>query len=95
MAKQAGRKTTTKKAKSKAVANAAPSAAKSPGKHSDHVITIRALDPLNKEIFEASLPRTASWSNSRKNGRTSCVRGRAGLTTSNNANISAVRRWRI
>ena len=33
-------------------------APKSPGKHSNHVITIRALDPQNKEIFEASLPRT-------------------------------------
>ena len=59
MAKQAGRKTTTKKAKSKAAANAAASVPRSPGKHSDHVITIRALDPQNKEIFEASLPRSA------------------------------------
>ena len=59
MAKQAGRKTTTRKARSKAAANAAAPAPRSPGKHSNHVITIRALDPQNKEIFEASLPRTA------------------------------------
>ena len=59
MAKQPGRKTSTKKAKSKAAANAAAPAPKSPGKHLNHVITIRALDPQNKEIFEASLLRTA------------------------------------
>ena len=58
MAIQAGRKTTTKKAKSKAAASAAASVPKLPGKHSNHLITIRALDPQNKEIFEASLPRT-------------------------------------
>ena len=58
MAKQPGRKT-TKKARSKAAANAAAPAPRSPGKHSNHVITIRALDPQNKEIFEASLLRTA------------------------------------
>ena len=58
MAKQPGRKTSTKKAKSKTAANAT-AAAKSPGKHSNHVITIRAQDTQNKEIFEASLPRTA------------------------------------
>jgi hypothetical protein len=58
MAKQAGRNITTRKAKSKATANAAASIPKSPGEHSNHVITIRALDPQNKEIFEASLPRT-------------------------------------
>ena len=58
MAKQPGRKT-TKKARSKAAANAAAPAPRSPGKHSNHVITIRALDPQNKEIFEASLLSTA------------------------------------
>ena len=58
MAKQPGRKT-TKKARSKAAANAAAPAPRSPGKHSNRVITIRALDPQNKEIFEASLLSTA------------------------------------
>ncbi len=58
MAKQPGRKPSTKKAKSKAAANAA-AAPKSPGKHSGHVITIHAQDTQNKEIFAASLPRTA------------------------------------
>ena len=56
MAKQPGRKTTAKKAKSKAAASVPVSPAKSPGKHSDHPITIRAHD---KELFEVTISRTA------------------------------------
>ena len=87
MAKQQKRKNHPRKPDRKRQQTRQRQPLRSPGKHSNHVITIRALDPAEQRRYlRQAFCAPQSWNNSRKNGRTYCVRGRAGLTTSNNRN---------